>query len=81
MLIEQTKIEAIFDELAINMRSKVNQTRDSIVQDSHRRLASHPHDEPARHLIAAARLNANDPERCLRLLLDFSPSSDSAIRQ
>jgi tetratricopeptide (TPR) repeat protein len=81
MLLEQTKIESLFDELANDVRSTANQTRESIVQTSHRRLATHPHDEPARHLLAVARLHSNDPDRCLSLIIDSPWRHVSAVRQ
>ncbi|MCG8652080.1 MAG: sulfotransferase [Pirellulales bacterium] len=67
-MISDEKLGVLFDEVAKQVRSSVNQSRWSIVRDSRRRLRDDDTDVAAIHVIAAASLLDRRAERSLSIL-------------
>lgn len=75
-MITDERLNAIFDEVAKQIRSSVTQPRCAIIRESRRRLRVDSDDVAAVHVIAAASLMDRQPERSLSLLRQ----STSALR-
>lgn len=68
MIIDSARADALFAELATKVRSSVRQSRDALVQASHRRLSENPRDRAAIHVLAASSLQNSDPQKSLATL-------------
>lgn len=68
MIIDAARADAIFYELAEKVRSSVRQSRDALIQATHRRLAKNPGDRAAIHLLAASSLQNRNPQKSLATL-------------
>ncbi len=80
MIVEQERIDALFDDVSIAVRSSVRQSRDSILRASQRRLSNNPGDTEAIHVIAASKLRQLKPERSLSILCrDATTLDDNPI--
>ncbi len=80
MIVEQDRIDSLFDDVSATLRTSVRQSRDSILRDSHRRLSNNPRDTEAIHVIAASNLRQHNPERSLSILQrDSTTLADNPI--
>ena len=68
MIIADTKLDSVFDEVAKNVRTSIRQPRTSIIRDSRRRLSKNSRDVEAIHVMAAAQLCVRKPDRSLLIL-------------
>ncbi len=68
MIVDQQKTDALIAEVFEKTRSSVRQSRDSIVQQSYRRLANNLGDVEALNLLAAFNLHNHNPQKSLQLL-------------
>ena len=68
MEFDTQKLDDLFDFVCERARVSVRQSRDAIVRQSRRRLASDVFDAPAMHVVAASSLVRENAEESLRIL-------------
>ncbi len=72
MVIDDEKLDSIFDDVAKRVRTSVCQPRTSIIRDSRRRISQNCDDVAAIHVLAAAKLRDRRPGNSLSILYNGS---------